>query len=151
MKTKTQFNVFLENKPGRLANVCSALARDKVSILALTVMDSKEHSVLRFIVDGHESARTALRKQGFPFSETDVIVMELAHKPGAIAHVCEKLANEHVNIDYMYVSAGAKNGKTVAVLKATPSERVKQVLENNVASKAARAPIRRPPARKAAR
>ena len=34
-----QFTVFLENKPGRLFNLCAALAKEKVNIEALTVMD----------------------------------------------------------------------------------------------------------------
>ena len=48
METTKQISVFLENKPGRLANVLSALASEKVNITALTVMDSHEHSVLAF-------------------------------------------------------------------------------------------------------
>ena len=46
-----QIPVFLENKPGRLANVLSALARDKVNITALSVMDKHEHGVLRVVTD----------------------------------------------------------------------------------------------------
>src|SRR5215472_1811649 len=51
METAKQVSVFLENKPGRLANVLSALAREKVNIIALTVMDSHEHSVLRIVAN----------------------------------------------------------------------------------------------------
>jgi len=51
MPNSKQLSVFLENKPGRLANVLSALARDKVNLNALTVMASHETGVLRFITD----------------------------------------------------------------------------------------------------
>ena len=34
MRIEKQLSVFLVNKPGRLANVCSALAHEKVNILA---------------------------------------------------------------------------------------------------------------------
>ena len=44
METTKQVSVFLENKPGRLANVLSALAREKINITALTVMDSHDNS-----------------------------------------------------------------------------------------------------------
>ena len=147
MQVGHQFTVFLENKPGRLANICSVLAKEKVSIRALTVMDSKEHSVLRFVIDDTDSTREALRRLGTPFSETDVVVTELRHTHGAIANICERLAAEHVNIDYMYCSAGAKNGKTTAILKATPLDKVQKVLDGSPAPKP-RAPRRRPPVRK---
>jgi hypothetical protein len=49
--------VSFENKPGRLANVLLALAREKVNLIAMTVMDSHEHSVLRFVTeDGAKAA-----------------------------------------------------------------------------------------------
>src|SRR5262249_30889607 len=57
VETTKQITVFLENKPGRLANVLSALAREKVNITALSVMDKHEHSVLRLVSD--DPARTA--------------------------------------------------------------------------------------------
>src|SRR2546429_9788202 len=47
--TTKQISVFLENKPGRLANVLEALAGDKVNIIALSVMDKHEHGVLRLV------------------------------------------------------------------------------------------------------
>ena len=51
METTKQVSVFLENKPGRLAQVLLALAREKVNVVALTIMDSHEHSVLRLVTN----------------------------------------------------------------------------------------------------
>src|SRR6516164_7459469 len=56
VETTKQITVFLENKPGRLANVLSTLAREKVNITALSVMDKHEHSVLRMVTD--DAAKT---------------------------------------------------------------------------------------------
>lgn len=148
MGIERQFTVSLENKPGRLLNICSAMAKDKVSIQALTVMDGKTQSVLRFVVDNAEHARDALKKLGAPFSETEVVTIELKHQPGELAHLCERLAAEHVNIDYMYCSASRRNGKVNAVLKATPLDKVKTVVTSNASSRTVRAPIRRPPLRR---
>ena len=46
-----EITAYLENKPGRLAKICSALAHEKVNIQALSVMDTTERSVLRFVTD----------------------------------------------------------------------------------------------------
>lgn len=150
MNLTKQLSVFLENKPGRLSTVCAAFAKAKLSIQALTVMDSKEHSVLRVVVDEVSKAEKVLTSLSLPFSTADVVLVELKHQPGAIANICEKLAADHVNIDYMYCSSGNKNGKTLAIMKATPIEKVKSVLEaggtktsNGKATTKRRAPVRK--------
>ena len=80
MQTTKQISVFLENKPGRLANVLLALAREKVNITALTVMDSHEHNVLRFVADDLDKTRQVLKELSTPFAETEVLLVELRNQ-----------------------------------------------------------------------
>jgi hypothetical protein len=138
VETTKQITVFLENKPGRLANVLSALAREKVNIAALSVMDRHEHSVLRLVSD--DPARTAQIMQGLntPYTEADVLAVELRNQPGALAHVCEVLAAEHVNIDYAYCSSGGRNGKVIGVFKVSNSEKAIRVLSQSTNNSARR-------------
>jgi hypothetical protein len=128
METARQVSVFLENKPGRLAQVLAALAREKVNLRALTVMDQHEQGVLRFLADDTARAVRALKGLGVACFEADVLVVELRNQPGALARVCELLGEEHVNIDYAYCSAAGRGGKTTAVLKVSNTERAKRVL-----------------------
>jgi hypothetical protein len=112
-----QISVFLENKPGRLANVLLALAREKLNIAALSVMDSHDQSVLRCVVDDLDRARHILKNLSIRFSEAEVVSVELRNQPGALAHVCEILGARHINIEYAYCSAGGRNGRTVGIFK----------------------------------
>jgi hypothetical protein len=121
-------SVFLENKPGRLAHVLSALARDKVNITALTVMDSHEHNVLRLVASEPAQVIQTLKGLSIPYAETEVLLVELRNQPGALAHVCEVLGAEHINIDYAYCSAGGRNGKTIGVFKLSNTEKAMRVL-----------------------
>jgi hypothetical protein len=135
VETSKQISVFLENKPGRLANVLSALARDKVNITALTVMDSHEHSVLRVVTNDLAKTRQVIKALGTPFAEADVLLVELKNQPGALAHVCESLAGEHINIEYAYCSSGGRNGRVYGVFKVSHTEKAMRVLGggNNLA------------------
>lgn len=128
MSKAKQVSVFLENKPGRLANVLSALAREKVNITALTVMDSHEHNVLRIVPTDSSLAIQVLKELGIPYAESEVLVVELRNQPGALAHVCEALAAEHINIDYAYCSAGGRNGKTVGIFKVSNTDKASRIL-----------------------
>jgi hypothetical protein len=139
-----QISVFLENKPGRLARVLSALAHEKINLVALTVMDSHEHNVLRVVTDNLDKTRQVLKNLSTPFTESEVLVVELRHQTGALAHVCELLAAEHINIDYAYCSAGGRNGKTVGIFKVSNAEKSIRVLDESPNHAARRRMGRRP-------
>jgi len=128
VQTTKQITVFLENKPGRLANVLAALAGEKVNIAALSVMDKHEHSVLRLVTDDLPKTTRVIQTLNTPFTEADVLVVELKNQPGALSHVCEILAAEHVNIDYAYCSSGGRNAKVVGIFKVSNTDKAIRVL-----------------------
>jgi hypothetical protein len=123
-----QISVFLENKPGRLANVLLALAREKVNITALTVMDSHEHSVLRLVADDTARAVQVIKSLGTPHAETEVLLVELRNQPGALAHVCEVLAAAHVTIEYAYCSSGGRNGRVFGIFRVSHTDKAIRAL-----------------------
>lgn len=94
----------LENKPGRLAKICSALAQEKVNIRALCVMDSGERSVLRIVTDQVEATRRVLTSLGTESQASEILAVQIDNKPGSIAKVLERLAAEHINVEYAYAS-----------------------------------------------
>jgi hypothetical protein len=144
--TSKQITVFLENKPGRLANVLSALAREKVNLTALSVMDRHEHGVLRFVPDNPSQAVKVIQGLNIPHTDSEVLLIELRNQPGALAHVCETLAAEHIGIDYAYCSSGGRNGKVFGVFKVSNTEKAIRVLgespTNNTRRRAEPRPVR---------
>src|SRR5687768_16578117 len=129
-KTATQFSVFLVNKPGVLAQVTRALAEAKVNLSALTLVDSQEHGVLRFVAaENPESARQVLTRLNLPMTETDVLSMELSNRPGALADVAGLLGENHININYAYCTSGAPGGKTTGVFKVADLNKAQRVLK----------------------
>ncbi|MHC4580644.1 MAG: ACT domain-containing protein, partial [Planctomycetota bacterium] len=49
MHIATQFSIFMVNKPGVLARVLAEFAQEKINIVAITMMDSVEHGVMRVV------------------------------------------------------------------------------------------------------
>jgi hypothetical protein len=132
METTRQFSVFLENKPGRLAQVLSALGREKVNLLALTIVDYHEQAVLRFIPSDMARALAVLKRLNVPHYDAEVLLLELRNQPGALARICELLGANHLNIDYCYCSALGRGGRTAAVLKVSPIEKAMKLLGDAV-------------------
>jgi hypothetical protein len=128
VQNRKQITVFLENKPGRLAQVLAELAKQKINIVALSVMDHQEHGVLRLVTDDEAATAKIIHDLNTPFRESEVLLVELRNQPGALAHVCEMFGQEHINIDYAYCSSGGRNGKVFGIFKVANPEKAMRVL-----------------------
>jgi hypothetical protein len=129
VKTLTQFSVFLVNKPGVLAQVTGALAAEKINLVAMTLVDSQEHGVLRMVLEDAGRARDVLKKLNLPMTETDVLCVDLPNRPGALADVATLLGKNHININYAYVTSGAPGGRTSGVFKVADQAKALHVLK----------------------
>ena len=131
MYITTQFSIFMVNKPGVLAQVLSEFARSKINLIAMTMMDSVEHGVMRVVFTAPNKAKEVLAKLNMPHNETEVLCVTLDNTSGALATVAEKLARNHINISYAYCTAGAKGGRTTGVLKVADVKKAIKVLQKN--------------------
>ncbi|MBU0637561.1 MAG: amino acid-binding protein [Planctomycetes bacterium] len=128
VKTETQFSVLLANKPGMLAGLCQRLADDKVNIMAMSMMDSTEHGVLRLVTIDPPSVRGSLSSLDLPTTETTVLTAELTNRPGALADVVQRLAAAHIDVSYAYCTSGAAGGKTLGVFKVSDVNKATKAL-----------------------
>jgi hypothetical protein len=128
MEFVTELTARLENKPGRLAKVCAAMAREKINIRALSVMDTDERSVLRLVVDQLDPAKRALTALGVEHDTREVLAVELDNRPGALTKVLEQLAEEHINIEYAYVSGASAPGRSLGIFHTSNPKKALQVL-----------------------
>lgn len=138
----TQFSVFMINKPGVLQQVCQELAQAKINIIALTMMDSMEHGVLRLVSNDASRTRDVLKRLGVPISETDVLSVPMPNNPGAIADICTRLSSAKCRVSYAYCTTGASGGKTIGVFKVGNMAKAVKTLSVPPAKRRQRAQIR---------
>ncbi len=127
MARGTQLSLALENKPGQVAKVAATLARAKVNIEAISVVDSAEVGVVRLITSSNAKARAALKKAGLNVVQTPVIITKLPNEPGALAKAAGKLAAAKVNVEYIYGSAARKGQPSTIVIGVSDIERAAKV------------------------
>ena len=145
MYIAAQFSVFMVNKPGVLAQVLGEFARAKINIIAMTMMDSVEQGVMRVVFASPDKARGVLSKLNMPYSETEVLCVNLTNKSGALASVAERLAKAHINIAYAYCTAGAKGGRTTGVLKVADVKKAMRILQQDHRKDSKSRPVLRRP------
>lgn len=125
-----QFSIFLANKPGVVSQILGELAKAKINVTSIAMMDSMEMGVLRMVVEKTAAARALLKKLNVPMTETDVLAVTLPNRVGSAADLCERLSAAHIHIGYMYCTTGAKGGKTLVVLKVPSIKKAIKVLES---------------------
>ena len=128
VKIVKQLSILLTNRPGLLSHACSVLSDNKVNILALSVIDHVDHSVVRFVADNPTKALLLLEDEDIFVIETDVICCEIGNMPGTLTNIANKLARADINIDYAYCTATDKQDSAFMILKTDQLERTVDIL-----------------------
>ena len=114
MKLK-QLSVFLENKPGRLRELCAVLAEKGINIITLSLADTEQFGILRLIVKEHDQAKTLLEEKGFVAKLTDVIAVEVSDQPGGLSDILKIEQDSGISVEYMYAFT-IKSGENAVLL-----------------------------------
>lgn len=126
-----QISVFLENRAGRMKDVCSLLGDNNINIRALTVAETETFGVLRIVVDDTDKAMEALKQGGYTANITHVVVVEIDDQPGGLAKVLEVLDKNSINIEYLYAFIEKKADKAMVVFRFEDPEKAVKTLNAN--------------------
>ncbi len=128
VRVEKQLSIFLENRPGGMAKICGTLSESGINILALSIHDTVDHAIIRLLADRPVKALLILEQLGLYILESDVVVLELDNRPGALAEVARKLARADINIEYAYCSATDHQSTGCLILRTDESERTLELL-----------------------
>jgi len=114
--TIRQFTVFLENRVGQLLEVVRRFEGSHVRIVALTITDSTECAIVRFLLSDPEQGREVLERAGLAIVESDLIGVELPDSPQPMLQVCTALLQAEVNITQVYPLLARPRGRASVAL-----------------------------------
>lgn len=115
MAKAKQLSVRVENRPGSLAHLARVFGDAKVNILAFLTTTLNGEGAVHVVVDNVKRARIALDREKLPFTEQDVLHVELPNLPGALGYFAGRLAAKEINITagYQTTVKGAKKASVV--------------------------------------
>lgn len=122
-----QISVFLENRLGTLAEVLTTLNKHKINIRAMSVAETADFGILRFIVKRPDEVAKILRDANIAVKITPVLSMVLDDNPGRLLEKIKKISDADINIEYFYAFAVVGTEKARVVLKVDALEKA-QVL-----------------------
>ena len=111
-----QLSIFLENKPGVLREPCEALAAAGIDLLTMSLADTTQFGILRFIVRDPVRAKQVLEDAGMVVRMTEVIPVEVENKPGGLARALAAIEKAGLGVEYMYDFGAASLGDKAAIV-----------------------------------
>lgn len=106
-----QISIFVENNPGRLAELCRLLSDNSINMCALTLVDAEEFGIVRILVSDVYAAVTVLKDNAYICKIRDVIVAELSNERGSLAQILDAFHEKALDVEYMYAFTNHKDGK----------------------------------------
>lgn len=128
-----EISVVVVNEVGALARITSFLVNHGINLEAIAGYSNNigDQAGLMFITNDNIAAIEALTSNGYVDTrENDVIVVELENRPGALKNISERLAQNDVNIAYIYCTTCMGQCPAKIVLSTTDNNKAIQILQS---------------------
>ena len=97
-----QFNVFVENRLGGLLAVVSRFEMTDIRIVSLMIIDSTDCAIIRMVLSSPERAVEVFQQAKLPFTESDLLVVQLPGGDQPLIDICKSLLVAEINVHYAY-------------------------------------------------
>ena len=124
-----QFSVFAENRVGRLYDLTSLLKGNNVHIMAITVLDTTDSSIIRVVVDDPGKARELMVSNDFPYGECSILAVEVGDE-SELSTVLAALLEAEINIHYVYSFIKRPRERSALAISAEDPDIASQALAN---------------------
>jgi len=93
-----QVVVFLENRPGHLAQVTGVLAEEQINIRSVTIASAGSFGLVKLIVNRPGQACKALKRKGLSANLQEVLALVMEDRAGGLHDVLEAFARKGLNV-----------------------------------------------------
>jgi hypothetical protein len=111
-----QFNVFTENRVGRLHELMRLFEGPEIHVVALSVANSVDCAFVRIMVNDSDRGREILNLSKFAFTEIDLVGVELPPGPKPMMNICLALLQAELNVHYTYPLLYRRHGRGAIAL-----------------------------------
>lgn len=125
--TNKEFVLPLENRPGTLAEVATALGKANINIVGFLLEAQGDYGIARVVTSDPGKTESWLRSSGKPYRTNDVITIPVQDKAGELGRIATTLSKSGVNITAAYPTTTPTGlGLTFAVNDAQTAKKVLQ-------------------------
>ena len=129
--TIKQLSVFVENKPGKLAEFTKLLSEHGIDMRALSIAETPDFGILRVIVDDPYQTTRVLKDADYIFSITPVIAVAIPDEPGSLSRIVDILGAGGINVEYTYAFITRNKDLAYMIFRVENNEKAIDVLTKN--------------------
>ncbi|MGQ0535392.1 MAG: ACT domain-containing protein [Methanobacteriota archaeon] len=112
--TTKEFIVALENRPGTLAEIATALGRSNVNINGFALQAQGDFGQFRFVTDDTTKAEQFLKGTRYSYRTREAVTVHVPNRPGELAKIAQKLTSSGINIEASYPLASTGTEPQIA-------------------------------------
>lgn len=100
--TTKEFVIVIENKPGTLGEITSALGKASINITGFQLQSQVDFGVLRLTTADPGKTESWLKGTRYAYRVRDVVTVPAKNRPGEIGRLAQTLAASGINIEAAY-------------------------------------------------
>lgn len=127
----TQFNVFLDNRVGRMLRLVEIFGDQPLALAGFSILEATGHAVVRVLTSNAALARRLLDRHDYPFSEQNVLCIELDEQH-TVGTLCQTLVTAEVSISYAYTLLVRPRKRPVVALHCDDCQFASQILRKKL-------------------
>ncbi|MEO0509954.1 MAG: acetolactate synthase [Verrucomicrobiota bacterium] len=125
-----QFSIHADNKAGRLNEIIGLLAVHEVHVMAISILDTTDSSIIRVIVDYPQEAQKLLIEHQFSFVQSELIAVEMLNESD-LKTVTGALVQAEINIHYTYPFLIRPQGRYALAISLEDNDLAAETLNRN--------------------
>jgi hypothetical protein len=124
----TQLSVPIENRAPQLMRLTRLLADEGINLRALSLVGSSDFSIVRFVPDYPQAARSVLQAAGIVAVASEVLAVCLDDEPGSFSALLSALVPAEIHVEYSYPLSEQVGGRAVMLLRVSDPAGASRVL-----------------------
>ncbi len=126
-----ELSLTLPNRPGTLAGVARALAKERINLAAITVDSTSGKGKVRLIVSDPDRATALLAAAGYDPETREMLAVRLEDRAGSFLRVLEVLAREKVNIQSVAILVAREGNQPLVAISTNDPARARRLLQRS--------------------
>ena len=127
------FIVNMENRPGALADLGTALGERSINISGLAGVSWDNAGSIAIVTNDDAGTRGLLEEREIEYRDVEVVSASLEDRPGALGEVARRLANRGINVEVV-MPTGVQGGRISVAFGVDDPAGAREVLGDLAAS-----------------
>jgi hypothetical protein len=123
-----EISLTLPNRPGTLAKVARALAKERINLAAIGVDSTPTRGRVRLVVSDPDRAVALLDAEGFTCEMRELMAVRLEDRSGSFLRVLEALTKAKINVQSVAILVTRESNQPVVAFSADDLSRARAVL-----------------------